>query len=333
MWFHALTGFSEESPDQVRANLTVNGNTLKSRVNGAVWTHGELEIPSLGQLRDRVRSTRVDGSRFLLRDVVSDVKHLHCDSSNAGSFFQVASQFNLLEMITPAVTPERGVEIYENDNTQGPACAIAAGAGTIFRNYFAIVNGQVGQSAGNQIDCLADIGAELGNAGNRLWDMRNGYALPSHEGLAEISSRLQASSESEIDVLRSKLRIGIQWDTQVTLSSAGHLVSQCYCSALPVRYTPHSLDMWEPFARLVLEAAYEATVCAAILNSMRTGNNKLFLTLLGGGAFGNAIEWIIAALRRALDLYKLSGLDIAIVSFGSSNAYIRELVDEISDQA
>lgn len=43
--------------------------------------------------------------------------------------------------------------------TQGPAYAIAAGAGTIYRNYLAVVNGQVGQSADTQIDCLADIGA------------------------------------------------------------------------------------------------------------------------------------------------------------------------------
>ncbi len=49
--------------------------------------------------------------------------------------FQVASQFNLLEMISPNVTPDDGIGIYENDPTQGPACAIACGAGTIYRNY------------------------------------------------------------------------------------------------------------------------------------------------------------------------------------------------------
>jgi len=73
-------------------------------------------------------------------------------------------QFNLLEMASPSVTPEQGVGIYEHDHTQGPACAIAAGAGTIYRNYFARVKGQIGQAASNQIDCLADIGAALGNS-------------------------------------------------------------------------------------------------------------------------------------------------------------------------
>jgi hypothetical protein len=97
--------------------------------------------------------------------MTSDVQALHADVSNAGSLFQVASQFNLLEMVLPSTTPELGVGIYENDHTQGPACAIAAaGAGTISRNYFAAANGQLGQSEVNQIDCLADLGQVSGNS-------------------------------------------------------------------------------------------------------------------------------------------------------------------------
>ena len=100
----------------------------------------------------------------------------------------------------------------------------------------------------------------------------------------EISNRLRASNENEIDELRQLLRIGIQWNTQVTLKDSAHLVSQAYCSALPVAYSKHSSDLWADFARLVLEASYEATICTAILNWRSTGNNRMFLTLLGGGA-------------------------------------------------
>ena len=148
---------------------------------------------------------------------------------------------------SPSVTPECGVGIYEHDRTQGPACAIAAGAGTIYRNYFAIVKGQTGQSAqsaNNQIDCLADIGAALGHTENRLWEMRNGYALASQSGLVEIAHRLQASGESELDSLRQLLRIGIQWNTQVTRNDSKHTVSQAYCSALPVAYSHHPSRLW-----------------------------------------------------------------------------------------
>ena len=37
-------------------------------------------------------------------------------------------------------------------------CTVAAGAGTIFRNYFAPVDGQPGQREDRQIDCLREIG-------------------------------------------------------------------------------------------------------------------------------------------------------------------------------
>lgn len=328
MWFETLTGFPEESPQQVRENITVDGKMLKSHINGKVLVCGQLETPTLAELRERVHANGQKDGKISVREVVANVQDLHTNAANAGSLFQVASQFNLLEMVSPGVTPEHGVGIYEHDPTQGPACAIAAGAGTIYRNYFAIVNGQTGQSASNQIDCLADIGAALGNSERRLWEMRNGYVLASQSGLVEIAHRLHTSSESELDRLRKLLRIGIQWDTQVTLYDSQHTVSQAYCSALPVAYSHHASHLWAAFARLVLEAAYEATVCAAILNAITNGNNQLFLTLLGGGVFGNEIEWILGGIERAIKLYKHVNLDVAIVSYGSSNPYIQQLVNQ-----
>jgi hypothetical protein len=49
---------------------------------------------------------------------------------------------------------------------------------------------------------------------------------------------------------------------------------------------------WEGFATFVLEAAYKATMWAAVLNAQRGASN-----LLGGGAFGNESDWIIGAMR------------------------------------
>ncbi|MDD2390956.1 MAG: hypothetical protein PHP23_14660 [Desulfobacterales bacterium] len=331
MWFETLTGFAEQSPEQVRANITVDGFELTSQVNGRRMICGDLETPSLAELRGRVRSETYSAGNTTIREVVANVQHLHSDKENSGSLFQVASQFNLLEMVSPDVTPERGVGIYEQDRTQGPACAIAAGAGTIYRNYFATVNGQTGQSVNNQIDCLADIGTAMGNSDSHLWEMRNGYALATESGLVEISHRLRASSDSERDELRKLLRIGIQWDTQVTLNDSLHKVSQAYCSTLPVAYSAHSSPLWADFAKLVLEAAYEATLCAAILNSRRTGNNTVFLTLLGGGAFGNDTDWIIHAIKRAVELYNDKALDVAIVSYGSSKPSVQKLIHELEN--
>lgn len=328
-WFETLTGFPEISPEHVRDNIILAADTLTSRPNGRSFVFGRLDTPSLAELRQRGRASSSRAGKLAPREVVADVRELHTDHANAGALFQVASQFNLLEMTSPDVTPEHGIGIYEHDHTQGPACAVACGAGTIYRNYFAPVNGQTGQSSGNQIDCLADLGAALGNNGRRLWEMRNGYALASRDGLVEIAGRLRAASEGEIDELRQLLRIGVQWDTQVTRDDCQHLVSQAYCSAVPVRYSGQPSHLWAEFARLVLEASYEATLCAAVLNAARTGNKTVFLTLVGGGVFGNEEDWILGAIDRALGLYQHADLDVAIVSYGSSNPKVGELVVRI----
>lgn len=181
-WFENLAGCSEGSPELVRKYLTVDGPRLCSRLNDRSWLCGELETPTLAQLRLRARNVVRESRPISVREVIANVQHLHTDVANENAMFQVASQFNLLEMMAPDVTPERGVGIYERDPTQGPACAIAAGTGTIFRNYFAVVNGRIGQSVDNQIDCLAGIGTLLGNTEQRLWQMVNGYALPSAVG-------------------------------------------------------------------------------------------------------------------------------------------------------
>jgi hypothetical protein len=64
------------------------------------------------------------------------------------------------------------------------------------------------------------------------------------------------------------------------------------------------------------------------LNSIRNGNNRLFLTLLGGGVFGNETDWIIGGIQRALNLYKHVDLDVTIVSYGESKQHVQKLVKQ-----
>ncbi len=62
------------------------------------------------------------------------------------------------------------------------------------------------------------------------------------------------------------LRIGVHWDVEATdgVTGMGHTVSQAFCSALPVAYTNVPSGPWRGFASLILEAAYEATMWAAV---------------------------------------------------------------------
>jgi hypothetical protein len=325
MWFETLTGFRENDVDDVAAQFLIDGERITSTANGRTMRVGRFETPTLGELRQRAATVDHPGT-LRLSETVGDAGHLHRDPANKGACLQVASQFNTLEMVSPNITPEDGIERYAGDRTQGPACAIACGAGTIHRNYLVPINGQLGQTATRQIDCLEDIAESLGIT----ITMRNGYALPGSAELRQITEALTSMDTDDLDATRALLRIGLQHDTEVTLDDAGHTVTQAYCSALPVAYSDHPADAWEPFARLVLEAAYEATLAAALVNRALTGHHTVFLTLLGGGAFGNPTPWITDAIRRAARIYAATDLDVRIVSYGRPSPAVRELIESSS---
>jgi hypothetical protein len=234
-------------------------------------------------------------------------------------------------MVGPTVAPEDGVTGYVHDRTQGPACAIAAGAGTIWRNFLVPVGGRIGQTADCQLDGIVDLGnalaCDMGVEPGSLWRMRNGYALPERGTLARIESHLAGLTEPERDRLRGLLRVGLHWDVGVSEPGAAPdtRVTQVYCSALPVAYSGIPAAEWAGLASLVLEAAYEATVLSAVLNAARGGSRRLLLTRVGGGAFGNDDSWITAAILRALRIIADQGLEVLMVSYGRPGAAIREV--------
>ncbi len=83
--------------------------------------------------------------------------------------------------------------------------------------------------------------------------------------------------------------------------------------------------MWEPLARLVLDAAYEATLLATALHADHDAP-RVFLTLLGAGAFGNPVGWVVAAIARAAEQTHALGLDIKVVSHGQSQHVLRSIL-------
>jgi len=174
-WFDTLFGFAEHSPERVREMLRYEGGAIHSAANGAVLPCGVFSTPSLAELRAACPLDR-RSAPSTVGEVVADVQDLHRKYSNNHALFQVASQFNALEMTGPDVCPEHGITAYQFDRTQGPACSIACGAATAYRNYFIELDGQIGQSRERQVDTLAALGEKLGNHDGKLWNMQNGYA-------------------------------------------------------------------------------------------------------------------------------------------------------------
>lgn len=217
-WFSDLFGF-EENVESVYENLYLEDGYLYSNMNGISCPIGTFNLVNEASLQNFLDYSGNKKGKLLYSEVTADVADLITNPNNAGATFQVASQFNCLEMVGPNVTPSDGVSIYEYDLTQGPACAIACGADTVYRNYFVNHRGNRGQ-------------------------------LNEH--------------------------------------------------------------LWEPFAKAILRTSYRLTFMCALTNKK---SNKLYLTSLGGGAFGNPREWIKEAIETTLQEFQHYDLDVYMVKY------------------
>lgn len=331
-WFKRLTGFREQTYELTQSRLIIESDELFSTVNGKRYGVGSLALPTLAELRARVSMPA--RPRTTVQCIAGDAGALHARPAYEGALFQVASQFNLLEMTGPDVSPEDGLARYAHDHTQGPACAIAAGAATIYRNYLVPVGDRIGQTRDHQLNTLAHLGSTLtahtGALVDQLWSMQNGYALCSQFGLQTIHELVQQAGEAVRDELRAALAIGAHANVEVTNgnSSPGQRVSQAFCSALPVAYSRIPQLEWESFARLILEASYEATLLVAVEQATKGGSPTVLLTWVGGGAFGNNDAWIDDAITRALAVVENTGLTVKLVSYGHIEPSMQAIADQ-----
>jgi hypothetical protein len=341
IWFHNLFGILERGSASYRTiqkSFTLNTEQrLITAPNGRIFQCGKFYTPSVQDLRQEVsqliRERRSPAKSCSFDHLpIQDVLDIHCRFPH--SVIQAASQFNCLEFPSPRVTPEVGIDQYASDRTQGPACAIACPAGTLFRNYFASVGDQIGQTAQNQINNLEDLETLLSNAQHRYFYVKNGYVFTeSADNLRQLCTELSERDPERLDEYRRSIRIGIQEDTEVSFrrryvptspDEERVLVTQAYCSALSCGYSGVATDLWEPLARLVLEAAYEATILVAIKNALRlemqTGEDEpspdtfrdVFLTAVGGGVFANDMAWIGDAIGRAITIAESYEIDLRI---------------------
>jgi len=297
---------------------------------------GNFSTPTLGQLREKCKDIQLPG-KLRLSNVLGDVAEKHAKIENRHATFQVASQFNCLEFVSPSCKPEDGITGYASDRTQGPACSIACGPATAYRNYFAQVDGgpeEGGQTRDNMLDNLRDVDKVLGNSpgSSSMYSMQGGYSMAHDNQLGRLNAKLdELKSDGIEDSVREALRIGLHEDVQVTATRWGaslvedpeQQVTQVFGSACAVAYNPSRPENWRQFATIVLEASYEATFWSAVLAAERHkayphGSNIIYLTALGGGVFGNSMTWIGQAIKRSCEMFADYDLDIRVVTYGGA---------------
>lgn len=345
-WFFRIFGFEEfaqgmkhgafENVRRQLSILTTGDSHILTNLQGTKFWVGRYTQQSLLSLREelgpKLSST---GGSLVVGQVEGNVAKLHADPELAGSVFQVASQFNVLEMVSPDVGPDAGITGYVHDRTQGPACAMSCPAATVFRNYFVNVTGQ--DTPEHQIDGLKEAHALLlgmqKDAGveqpvERLWRMQNGYCMPESQRALQITNALldpsSAGGQQRRRSFINSITFGTHWDTQVggsvppgTALQDCHKVAQIFCSALPVAYNDFPTNDWTHFATAVLQSAYEATFAVAANLSKQRGDARVavYLTRLGGGVFGNSDNWIKDAIEAACVEYQSWPIDVMHVKF------------------
>ena len=122
-WFQDVFGFPEGKYLETRQKFRMedDGKTLYAIESKRSFHVGVFECLDQSELTTKQESAAAldeNLGNLKFKNIVGMAQALHKNKENAGSVFQVASQFNCLEMVGPGVTPEHGITMYCKDKTQ-----------------------------------------------------------------------------------------------------------------------------------------------------------------------------------------------------------------------
>ena len=326
-WFKSIFGFEEShlTPSNFFTyfKYTDQDYTLTSLPdfpNSNTFYVGPFECLPLSSFA--IFPQPINTSSITFKHIIGDVYDLINDKSNAGAVFQVASQFNCLEMISPKNTPSQGITQYIFDHTQGPISAMRCPGGLLYRNYIDILKGQR-----NNLDLIENY---IDNKYNEYWKVQNGYCLLKNDEKLKEFNEILKNDEKRQEIINN-LKVGIHWNTQVGVDPS-HRICQVFCSALPISYTYSIKDrsLFKEFAQVILDTTYDITFRAASILALEKNQRiKVFLTFIGGGVFCNEIDWIMEAIAKSLKKHCTQNLDVFLVHYAKFDKYARDLVPDI----
>ena len=267
-----------------------------------------------------------------------DITQVQTSRANTGATFQVASNLNTMEPPNEETTPddENFVTIYLEDKTQGPMASISAAPAAISRVYCMFHNendpSTWSQSSESQISMVSRL--------NDYYTTSNGYVV-NYGGE-------KSFAEKDLDKLCQKVRIGIQYQVDAIFGKrvSGKMdkvkkpvcINQVFCAAMNEGQGESGsqnkeLDAGELKMRLLQRACYQGTYLSAICMKSK----KLFLTLVGGGVFGNSLEIIAEEIGRAHMTIgankKINGIvsDVYLLLYSPTEKMVDTLVKKLKE--
>jgi len=232
------------------------------------------------------------------------VAYLQSLPENCNAVFQVASNFNGIESQTELEksTKKNFTKNYIRDRTQGPAASISAGAAAIVRVHAVFYNKnnqEWRQTETNYLNFLNKLEAH--------YPLRNGYVI-----FNENCPKFPAYNSIDYNKLLLNTELFYHKDVQVitghrvkvdnidyyeVVNSPKQQVDQVLCAAVNLFQGKTGSDNKksagsEDKSKFVLDMSYQGTYMSAVKHQ----RTQIFLTPVGGGVFGNPIEWIIDAI-------------------------------------
>lgn len=298
------------------------------RTAAGTFPAGRFETPSIATLRERALAAREGASggrvRLWVLDGASpatDIGSLQA-TAGPGMLFQVASQFNCLESPGPFVTP---ITSYFSDLTQGPRASISAFPGTFLRHYAA--PGRDGtrfvQTTGgpqlNLLEAVCSPGVARVSSGYlTAFDIANPLAFA-----AALESRfedIRIGVHEDVPVV-----LGYNWDGAV---AGDRRIGQVFTSTFAgggYSGADPSDRTFRPICTALLRAAYLGTLLAAAA----LGRDRVVLTLIGGGVFGNPVPLIWESILWAIGEVERFAPEVMDVVVNGRNLGAHILHDQI----
>ena len=327
-FFPGTFGFRERRADvyeNIEVNETEDGSIIHDKINGKTWNAGIFEVLNMNDIpkHDKrgggklhiIKGMGRDSPKYYLVDVLSSQGH----PSNDGATYLAASNFNSLEFVSCRQTARNGISSYPHDHTQGPYCAIACGPSILYRNYFVQVPGSTERGQfDKEINLLEDTPIHV----------EHGYAIIKRADIQQLQQtdfdftdlskyKIASHKNCEVTMTRNNKNefIFIQKEEGKRPQIAHHI----YAAAFNMGRNVIQNEFTEKISESLLEAEYRNAILCAWDNSIkypdRAGSKKLYLTLLGGGVFGNPMDLICNQIAKCKDLIIDSGLDVYVVCY------------------
>jgi hypothetical protein len=345
-FFADLLGVDEDTfqqPENLKKNILKQQDgtfIVKSMHPNPVWYKaGAFKAWSIQEVRDEMVKREKDGSlkksnkpgTFNILGPKVGVGELQTSGKNKHPVVMVASNFNAVVDIGASMLE---VTHYPNDPTQEQRATMAGLPGILLRYFYGCYSAtEPDPKKWRQLpdSNFFDSGTLKNIEQSQQIHLLTGPGIQVKDGYVKFVPTKALADAFDAETIANQ--IGYHRDIQVLLSGTDKsgaygilkdptkLVDHVMVAALPLSEmfgAYHNDPSLQRITQKVLNNAYEGTIRAAILH----GRKRIFLTWLGGGAFGNPKDMIAKAIAQDVikQLVADYGLEVFLVDWSGDYA-------------